>query len=463
MSQETLGWEEWASFPKLGVPAVIAKIDTGAKTSALHAFAIEPFGTDAKPYVRFGIHPVPDRPDIEIFCSAKMVDRREITSSNGERELRYVIETPVRIGDQEWPIEITLTNRENLQYRMLLGRTAIFENMIVDPNQSFLQDELSYDLYKNLKKSKPVERSLRLGLLTREPNNYSSRRILQAAEEKGHFCEIVNPTRCYMDINALSPEVHYAGESLPRFDAVIPRIGASITEYGMAVVRQFNLMGAFCLNEAAAIGASRDKLFAHQVLAQHRIDMPVTAFAKSTQQTAALIDIVGGPPLVVKLLESTQGRGVVLAETIKAAESVIGAFRGLRANFLVQEFIKEAAGTDIRCLVVGGKVIASMMRQAEAGEFKSNLHRGGEALPVKITKAERAIAVKAAKAIGLNVAGVDLLRSDAGPKVLEINSSPGLQGVERATGIDVATQMINYVEKSVKPRFRNKRSKNPVT
>ena len=151
MSQETLGWEEWASFPKLGVPAVIAKIDTGAKTSALHAFAIEPFGTDAKPYVRFGIHPVPDRPDIEIFCSAKMVDRREITSSNGERELRYVIETPVRIGDQEWPIEITLTNRENLQYRMLLGRTAIFENMIVDPNQSFLQDELSYDLYKNLK------------------------------------------------------------------------------------------------------------------------------------------------------------------------------------------------------------------------------------------------------------------------------------------------------------------------
>ena len=459
MSQETLGWEEWASFPKLGVPAVIAKIDTGARTSALHAFAIEPFGTDTKPYVRFGIHPVPDRPDIEIFCSAKMVDRREITSSNGEKELRYVIETPVRIGDQEWPIEITLTNRENLQYRMLLGRTAISENMIVDPNRSFLQSELSYDLYKNLKKTKPVERPLRLGLLTREPNNYSSRRIMQAAEEQGHVCEIVNPTRCYMDINALSPEVHYAGESLPRFDAVIPRIGASITEYGMAVVRQFNLMGAFCLNEAAAIGASRDKLFAHQVLAQHRIDMPVTAFAKSTQQTAALIDIVGGAPLVVKLLESTQGRGVVLAETKKAAESVIGAFRGLRANFLVQEFIKEAAGTDIRCLVVGGKVIASMMRQAEAGEFKSNLHRGGEALPVKISKAERAIAVKAAKAIGLNVAGVDLLRSDAGPKVLEINSSPGLQGVERATGIDVATQMINYVEKSVKPRFRNKRAK----
>ncbi|MBT3991580.1 MAG: 30S ribosomal protein S6--L-glutamate ligase [Rhodospirillaceae bacterium] len=458
MSQETLGWEEWASFPKLGIPAIIAKIDTGARTSALHAFAIEPFGSDANPFVRFGIHPVPDRPDIEIFCSAKMVDRREVTSSNGEKELRYVIETPVQIGDTIWPIEVTLTNRENLQYRMLLGRTAIKEEMIVDPNQSFLQPALAYDLYKHLKKSKPVERPLRLGLLTREPENYSSRKIIQAAEDKGHVCEIVNPTRCYMNINALSPEVHYSGDTLPQYDAIIPRIGASITEYGMAVVRQFNLMGAFCLNEAAAIGASRDKLYAHQVLAQHRIDMPITAFAKSTQQTSELIDIVGGAPLVVKLLESTQGKGVVLAETKKAAESVIGAFRGLQANFLVQEFIKEAAGTDIRCLVIGGKVVASMMRQAEEGEFRSNLHRGGEALPVKISKAERAVAVKAAKAIGLNVAGVDLLRSDSGPKVLEINSSPGLQGVERATGINVAVQMINYIEKNVRPRYRNKRT-----
>ena len=459
MSQETLGWEEWAAFPKLGVPAIVAKIDTGARTSALHAFAIEQFGSETKPFVRFGIHPVPDRPDIEIFCSARMVDRREVTSSNGESELRYVIETQVQIDNEIWPIEVTLTNRENLQYRMLLGRTAIKEEMIVDPNRSFLQPELSYELYKNLKKTKPVERPLRIGLLTREPNNYSCRRIVQVAEDKGHVCEIVNPTRCYMNINALSPKVHYGGEMLPQFDAIIPRIGASITEYGMAVVRQFNLMGAFCLNEASAIGASRDKLYAHQVLAQHRIDMPVTAFAKSTQQTEGLIDIVGGAPLVVKLLESTQGRGVVLAETKKAAESVIGAFRGLQANFLVQEFIKEAAGTDIRLLVIGGKVVASMMRQAEEGEFRSNLHRGGEALPVKITKAERAIAVKAAKAIGLNVAGVDLLRSESGPKVLEINSSPGIQGVERATGIDVATHMIEYIEKNVRPRFKNKRGK----
>lgn len=459
MSQETLGWEEWASFPKLGVPAIIAKIDTGARTSALHAFAIEPFGSEKKPFVRFGVHPVPDRPDIEIFCSAKMVGRREVTSSNGESELRYVIETPVQIGDNIWPIEVTLTNRENLQYRMLLGRTAIKEDMIVDPNQSFLQPELSYVLYKNLKKTKPVERPLRIALLTREPDNYTSRKIIQAAEEKGHVCEIINPARCYMNINSRSPKVLYSGETLPQFDAVIPRIGASITEYGMAVVRQFNLTGAFCLNDAAAIGASRDKLYAHQVLAQHHIDMPITAFAKLTQQTSGLIEIVGGAPLVVKLLESTQGRGVVLAETKKAAESVIGAFRGLQANFLVQEFIKEAAGTDIRCLVIGGKVIAAMKRQAEEGEFKSNLHRGGEALPVKISKAERSIAVKAAKAIGLNVAGVDLLRSDHGPKVLEINSSPGIQGVERATGINVAVQMINYIEKNVKPRFKNKRVK----
>ncbi|MGY8999905.1 MAG: 30S ribosomal protein S6--L-glutamate ligase [Rhodospirillales bacterium] len=459
MSRKNLGWEEWASFPKLGLPAIIAKIDTGARTSALHAFAIEPFGTDAKPFVRFGIHPVPDRPDIEIFCSAKMVGRREITSSNGESEWRYVIEAEVQIGDQNWPIEVTLTNRENLLYRMLLGRTAIKEDITVDPNRSFLQPELSYDLYKNLRKTRPVERPLRLGLLTREPDNYTSRRIIQAAENKGHICEIVNPTRCFMNINALAPEVHYGEETLPYFDAIIPRIGASITEYGMAVVRQFDLMGAFCLNTSAAIGASRDKLNAHQILAQHRIDMPVTAFAKSTKQTSGLINIVGGAPLVVKLLESTQGRGVILAETRKAAESVIGAFRGLQANFLVQEFIKEAAGTDIRCLVIGGKVVAAMMRRAKEGEFRSNLHRGGEALSVKITKAERAIAVKAAKAIGLNVAGVDLLRSNSGPKILEINSSPGIEGVERATKIDVADHIISYIEKNVRPRYKNKRTK----
>lgn len=459
--QIVLGWEEWISLPKLGIPAIAAKIDTGARTSALHAFAIEPFGSDHNPFVRFGVHPIPDHPEVEVYCSAKLIDRREVTSSNGEKELRYVIETQVRIGDKEWPIEVSLSNRDTMQHRMLLGRNAIDEDMIVDPNNAFLLDELSYDLYGGLKKSKPIARPLRIGLLTREPDNYTSRRILQAAEERGHVCEIINTSRCYMNINSLAPEVRYDGRALPRFDAVIPRIGNSITSYGMAVVRQFDLMGSFCVNKAAAIGASRDKLFAHQILAQYQIDMPITAFAHSPHDTTELIDIVGGAPLVMKLMEGTQGKGVVLGETRKAAESVIGAFRGLRANFLVQEFIKEASGSDVRCLVIGGKVIAAMQRQAQDGEFRANVHQGGEVSATKISKAERAIAVKAARVVGLGVAGVDILRSDHGPKVLEINSSPGFQGIEAATGLDIAGTMIEYIENNVRPRVRRKASRKP--
>ena len=456
-----LGWEEWVALPDLEIPAIVAKIDTGARTSALHAYAIEPFGGDKNPHVRFKIHPIPDRPEIEMLCSAKVADRREVTSSNGESELRYVIETHIRIGDRRWPIEVTLTNRDNMQYRMLLGRRAIGKDMIVNPNKSHLQEKLSYDLYAKVKKAKPSKRTLRICLLTREPNNFTTRRIVQAAEERGHVCEVINTTRCYMNINSLAPEVHYDGRVLPQFDAVIPRVGTSVTAYGMAVVRQFDLMGAFCVNKAMAIGASRDKLFAHQILAQHQIDMPVTAFAHSPHDTKELIEIVGGAPLIVKLMEGTQGKGVVLGETRKAAESVIGAFRGLGANFLVQEFIKEAAGADLRCLVIGGKVVAAMMRQAAEGEFRANVHQGGTVMKTKLSKEESAIARKAAKVIGLGICGVDILRSDSGPKVLEINSSPGFEGIERATGLNVAGKMIEYIESKVGTSVRRRPGKKP--
>ncbi len=462
MDKIILGWEEWVSLPELGLPALTAKVDTGARTSALHAFAIEPFGDAQKPNVRFGIHPIPERPDIEIFCSAPLIGRREVTSSNGEAELRYVIRTSVKIGSVEWPIEVTLTNRDTMQRRMLLGRQAISKDMIVDPNRTFLQNELSYNLYDNLKKSRPVRRPLRIGLLTREPTNYTCRRLANVIEEHGHVCEIINTTRCYMNINASSPEVHIDGGALPRFDAVIPRIGPSVTSYGMAVVRQFELMGSFCLNTASAIGASRDKLLAHQILSQHRVDMPVTAFAHSPRDTKKLIDIVGGGPLIVKLVESAQGKGVVLTETKKAAESVIGAFRGIKANFLVQEFISEAAGEDVRCLVVGGKVVGAMKRKATDGDFRANVHQGGAVTATKLSRVERSVATKAAKILGLNVAGVDFLRSKTGPKVLEINSSPGLQGIERASGVDVAHLIVEFIEKNVRPRIKH-RSRNRLT
>ncbi len=457
MSQEfKLGWEEWVSLNDLGLPALKVKVDTGAKTSALHAAEIQPFGTQARPQVRFLINPDPENPNLEIVCSAPIIDRRNITSSNGETEQRYVIGSTVEIGGRKWPLELTLTNRENMAYRMLLGRSAIPEDTIIDPNVSCAQPELSYAIYKGLPKKRPVKRPLRIALLTREPNNYSSKRLVEAAEKLGHAIEIVDTARCYLRMGDGQPQVYYDGAALPRFDAVIPRIGASMTAYGSAVLRQFANTGAYCLNSAESIIASRDKLLAHQILSRAKIGMPVTAFAKSPKDTKHLLDLTGGAPVVVKLLSSTQGRGVVLAETKKAGESLIDAFRGLDANFLVQEFVKEAAGADLRCFVVGKRVLGAMRRQAEAGEFRSNLHRGGKATNVRISKEIRAVAIKAVRELGLSVGGVDILEGADGPKVLEVNSSPGLEGIEKATGKDMAANIIAHLETNVRPLSRQR-------
>ncbi|MFN7055344.1 30S ribosomal protein S6--L-glutamate ligase [Hyphomonas sp.] len=451
-----LGWEEWLSLNDLGLPAIKAKIDTGAKTSALHASVIEPFGPAHAPQVRFLIQPDPGDPSLEITCSAPVVDRREVTSSNGERELRYVIETRAEIGGVEWPIQLTLSNRETMAYRMLLGRTAIQPSWVIDPNASFLQPQLGYQAYQGLPRRKPVKRPLRIALLTREPKNYSSRRLIEAAEARGHVIEAIDTARCYMRIGTVDAEVHYDGNALPRYDAVIPRIGATITDYGMAVLRQFSNTGAYCLNTAGAIGRSRDKLLAHQLLARARVPMPITAFAHSPKDTKGLVAVAGGAPVVLKLLSSTQGKGVLLAESRKAAERLVDAFRGLDANFLVQEFVEEAGGADIRAFVVGNKVVGAMKRQAAKGEFRSNLHRGGTASAAKLTSDERDIAREAAKVLGLQIAGVDLLQTASGPKVLEVNSSPGLRGIEAATEKDIASRIIEHLETVVRPLARQR-------
>ena len=292
---------------------------------------------------------------------------------------------------------------------------------------------------------------MKIAILSRNKKLYSTRRLIEACEQRGHEPMVIDALRTYMDIASNKPEAHFKGEILPNFDAIIPRIGASVTFYGTAVLRQFEVMGAFPLNESVAISRSRDKLRSLQLLSRKGVGLPNTGFANSPDDIQDLLKMVGGAPLVVKLLEGTQGIGVVLAETKKAAESVIEAFMGLKANILVQEYIKEASGADIRCLVVGGKVVAAMKRQAQAGEFRSNLHRGGSASLIKITPAERATAVKAAKVMGLNVAGVDLLRSERGPLVMEVNSSPGLRGIEEATGKDVASMIIEFIEKTAQP------------
>lgn len=290
---------------------------------------------------------------------------------------------------------------------------------------------------------------MKIAILSRNKNLYSTRRLVEAAKTKGHDVQVVDVLRCYMNITAHNPSIHYKGEVLKDFDAVIPRIGASVTFYGTAVLRQFEMMNVFPLNESVAVTRSRDKLRSAQLLARKGIGMPVTGFAHNPDDIEDLIKEVGGAPMVIKLLEGTQGIGVVLAETKKAAESVIQAFMGLKANIMVQEFIKEAGGSDLRCLVVGDKVVAAMKRQGPEGEFRSNLHRGGSASLVRLTPEERSTAVRAAKIMGLEVCGVDLLRSNHGPVVMEVNSSPGLEGIEAASNKDVAGIIIQHMEKRV--------------
>ncbi len=289
---------------------------------------------------------------------------------------------------------------------------------------------------------------MKIVILSRGPKLYSTKRLVESAEERGHEIQVIDYLRCYMNITSHKPTVLYGGEELKGVDAVIPRIGASNTFYGSAVVRQFEMMGVYTLNKSLAITRSRDKLRSMQLLAKKGIGLPVTGCAHSTKDIEGLIKIAGGAPLVIKLLEGTQGIGVVLTETKKAAESVIEAFRGLNANILVQEFIKEANGEEIRCFVVGDRVVASMMRKGAEGEFRSNLHRGGSSSKIKITPEERSTAVRAANCMGLSVAGVDILRSNHGPVVMEVNSTPGLEGIENTGDIDVAGKIIAHIEKN---------------
>ncbi len=292
---------------------------------------------------------------------------------------------------------------------------------------------------------------MKIAMMARNPKLYSHQRLVEAAKAAGHEINIINTTQVYVNITSHNPELRYKGTKLEGYDAVIPRIGASITFYGLAVLRQFEMMGVWPLNESVAIGRSRDKLRALQLLARKGIGLPVTAFAHSDDFADDVIAIAGGAPVVIKLLEGTQGIGVVLGETHNSAKSVIEAFRGVKVNIMVQEFIKEAGGSDIRCLVIGDRVIAAMKRQGAEGDFRSNLHRGGNAKLIKITPEERSTATRAANIMGLNVCGVDLLRSKHGPVVMEINSSPGLEGIEKATGIDIAKEIIQFIEKNAKP------------
>ncbi len=449
-----VGSEEWCALPQLNIPAIKVRVDSGAKTSALHAVNIIPFKKDGDPWVRYEVHPIQNEGKTTIYCESPVMDKRKVKSSSGYGEIRYVIKTVLAIAKSSWEIEITLTNRDSMGYRMLLGRQAMAGKMMVDPEAAFQLGELSNQILKQHYKvyvNKPS--GLKIGILASNPDLYSNRRIIEAGEERGHQMEFLYIKDCYIKLDGKNPEMHYrGGRILDDFDAIIPRIRPSITFYGCALTRHFEAIGVYVQNSASSITQSRDKLYSLQLLINNGLPIPTTGFANSPLDTDDLIKMVGGAPLIVKLLEGTQGKGVVLAETKKAAESLINAFKSLRANILVQEFVKEAGGKDIRCFVINGKVVESIMRTAAPGEFRANIHMGGTAQLVKITPEERRIAILAAKTMNLKVAGVDIIRGHHGALLLEVNSSPGLEGIEGVSKKDIAGLMIEAIEKDLKTK-----------
>ena len=447
-----IGSEEWCIFEEFGIPAIKARVDSGAKTSSIQANNIKIIHKGTEEWVQFDMNPIQDNRSIVITCTARVHDTRIVKSSSGIAEQRYVVKTPLTIGKHTFDIELTLANRDAMEFRMLLGREALIDRFIVNPSVSYelgsYSDQEIEIKYKPFIKEKT---GLKIALLASNKQLYSNKRIMEAGIARGHEMVFLNVEQAYMKLDTQEPQIRYRGGNIiDEFDAIIPRIKPSITFYACAVIRQFDTMGVYCLNNSEAITQSRDKLFASQLFAKHDIRIPITGFAKSPLDTRDLIKMVNGAPLIIKLLESTQGKGVVLAETNKAAESVINAFKSVQTNILVQEFIKEANGQDIRCFVINGKVVASIQRQAAKGEFRANIHQGGTASKIKITMDERKLAIKAAKILNLPVAGVDIIRSNKGPLLLEVNSSPGLEGIESATGLDIANIIIESIEKKLK-------------
>lgn len=452
MDKMIIGREEWCALHGLKIPAINVRVDSGAKTSALHALNIAPFKKGTEKWVRYEVFPMQSNPSISIHCESKVISTRYIKSSTGVSEKRFVIATDITLGGVTWEIEVTLADRDSMGFRMLLGRQAMNSRLIIDPSmQQCLSDYTDEEIDNFYKVDGPLEGGLKIGVLASNPELYSNKRIMEAGRQRGHQMFFLNAQQCYMKMDADTPEIHYrGGKIINDLDAIIPRIKPSMTFYGCALIRQFDSIGTYIQNHASSISQSRDKLFSSQLFSKHGIQIPTTGFANSPLETKELIEMVNGAPLIIKLLESTQGKGVVLAETNKAAESVINAFKSLKTNILVQEFIKEANGKDLRCFVIDGKVVASIERVAMKGEFRANIHQGGTANVVRITPDEKKLAIKAAKVLNLEVAGVDLIRSNKGPLLLEVNSSPGLEGIEKATEKDIAGMMISTIEKKLK-------------
>lgn len=429
--KKTIGRFEKVDLPALNLFALDAKIDTGADNSAIHCHNI--IVDEALNRVTFNLLD-PSHPDYnETSLTLPVHRKRWVKSSNGMREYRVYIKTTIEVMGEVYEAELSLTDRSSMNFPMLLGRKFLHNRFLVDVSKS----------------GNSSDGGVRLGILSLGSELYSTRRLYEEAKKRGWSVEVVDYLRCATAMQRDELSIMYNGRELNDFDAIVPRIGASRTFYGTAIVRQFELMNTFSVNSSLAISRSRDKLRAHQILAKHGVDMPRTVFAAKVEDVDTIIDAVGGEPLIIKLIEGTQGVGVVLADTRKAAKSVLEAFYGLKVNLLLQEFIAEAKGADIRAFVVDGQVVAAMKRQGAEGDFRSNMHRGGYAQNIKLTRDEKALAVKAAKVMGLDVAGVDMLQSERGPLIMEVNSSPGLEGIEKATDVNVAEKIMDFIAKGL--------------
>lgn len=446
-----VGSEEWCGFPDLGLPAVKARVDSGAKTSSLHAFNLHPFKREGVSWVSFDMNPLQHNRRIVVHCEAPVIDRRGVKSSSGASEKRYVIGVTIHLGKGSWEIELTLADRDTMGYRMLLGREAMSGRMLVDPSASFCLGEIPTEkIEKYYEKNGRQKDGLKIGLLASNPDLYSNQRLMAAGEERGHRMCFLSIKYCSIKLDAKRPEVRYrGGKRLSGLDAVIPRIRPNMTSYGCALVRQFENIGIYSLNSASAISQSRDKLFYLQHLLKNGLDLPVTGFANASTDIQHLVETAGGVPLVVKPLRGTEAGTLILAETRRAAKSVISAFKSLHSNLILQEYIKEAEGKDVRCFVIGGKVIASIQREAAADPFHNNAPQGRLVSVVKLTHEEQKFVVKAAKILDLKFAEVAILRSRRGPLILKINASPSFEEIEAVTGKDIAGNMIASIEKKM--------------
>ncbi|GEQ97515.1 alpha-L-glutamate ligase [Iodidimonas gelatinilytica] len=447
----SVGWEEWVALPALGIPAIRAKVDTGAQTSSLHAFSVHPYEKNGKNRVRFGLHPLPERPEIELYCEADLVGQREITSSNGETELRFIIRTLARIGDHEWPIEMSLTNRETMSYRMLLGRRALEGGLLVDVTRSCIQGTPDLSAYDSLPHVHAAERPLNIALLTGTPKSPTVDRLVDALEARSHAAHILDVNRCYMSIDGGQLDLFLNGKALPRFDAALPYLAAKDLTYGLALLRHLETMGVRSLNSSVALAAAWDRLHTSQRLARRGVPQPSTGVANAPDSNTHLIKLLGGAPLMLKILEGNEDRGSVVADTRKAADSVLNAMHGLRAHVLVQEYVTEAGGAALRCLMVGRKLVGCVSVQPP----KSTNAGPSDSLAKRVMKKarptieERRIAAKAMAALNLQAAIVDLVRSENGPLVVNVDPAGAFEIFEGTSGLDVAGAIVSHLESRV--------------